>query len=57
MFTSGNQTIFWILLNDEYPAALGKKALRMVIHFAIPYLREAGFSAMTVIKKQNIDDE
>jgi len=57
MFTSGNPTIFWISLNDEYPAALAKKALRMVIRFATSYLREAGFSAMTVIKKQNIDDE
>jgi len=57
MFTLGNPTIFGISLNDEYPAALAKKALRMVIRFATSYLREAGFSAMTVIEKQNIDDE
>jgi len=51
MFTSGNPTVFWISLNDEYPAALARKALRMVIRFATSYLREVGFSAMTVIKK------
>ena len=47
MFTLGNPTIFGISLNDEYPAALAKKALRMVIRFATSYLREAGLSAMT----------
>jgi len=36
-------------LNDEYPA-LVKKALRLVIRFAISYLCETGYSAMTTIE-------
>ena len=46
-----NSTIFQIFLNDEY-SALTKKALQMVIPFALSYLCEVGFFAMDVIKSK-----
>lgn len=52
---------FWNIIKDEY-TKVTDKALRTIILFATSYLREAGFSAVTVLKfkywpKLNVEKE
>ncbi|KAJ1108889.1 hypothetical protein NDU88_006259 [Pleurodeles waltl] len=42
---------FWCQIQDEYPV-ISKISLRVLIPFATSYLREAGFSAVAVIKSK-----
>ena len=44
-----NLDVFWILVENEYPA-IAEKALRLLLQFSTCYMCEFGFSAMTTIK-------
>ena len=52
LYNPNSLILFWFKVQSEFPLA-GCKALRILVPFATSYLREAGFSAVAVIKSKH----